>query len=92
MDYRLEDEPMAVKQFEQVLADARQLPRKDQERLVDELSKAPSADAPPASANGSTRSLLDALQERGLIGCLTDAPADLSTNPRYMEGFGQDAR
>jgi len=24
----------------------------------------------------------------GLLGCVTDAPADLSTNPRYMEGFG----
>ena len=23
-----------------------------------------------------------------LVGCLNDGPSDLSTNPRYMEGFG----
>lgn len=28
----------------------------------------------------------------GLIGLLKDAPADLSTNPKYMEGFGTSER
>lgn len=27
--------------------------------------------------------------ELGIIGCVDGAPADLSTNPRYMEGFGE---
>jgi hypothetical protein len=26
---------------------------------------------------------------RQVAGCMQDAPADLSTNPAYMEGFGQ---
>ncbi|MCB1020076.1 MAG: CopG family transcriptional regulator [Acidobacteria bacterium] len=29
------------------------------------------------------------LRRSGLIGCLDDAPADLSANPRHMEGFGE---
>jgi predicted DNA-binding antitoxin AbrB/MazE fold protein len=33
-------------------------------------------------------SLYDAFHEAGLIGCVNDAPADLSTNPKHMEGFG----
>ena len=44
------------------------------------------------AANGdqSGRSMLDGFKQRGLIGSITDAPPDWSTNPRYMEGFGQD--
>jgi hypothetical protein len=26
----------------------------------------------------------------GLIGCARGMPSDLSTNPKYMEGFGRD--
>ena len=40
----------------------------------------------------SGRSLLDAFQTGGLVGSITDVPADWSTNPKYMEGFGQDAK
>jgi hypothetical protein len=29
-----------------------------------------------------------ALVRLGLLGCVTDAPADLSTNPEHLEGFG----
>jgi hypothetical protein len=29
-----------------------------------------------------------ALVRLGLLGCVTDGPTDLSTNPDYMEGFG----
>ena len=29
------------------------------------------------------------LRRSGLIGCIKDAPPDLSTNPKYMEGFGE---
>ncbi len=39
------------------------------------------------TANGE--SLYDSLQRRGLIGCIEGDPTDLSTNPKYMEGFGQ---
>ena len=36
------------------------------------------------------RSLYDAWKERGLVGCLKRVPNDLSTNPKYLEGFGRD--
>jgi hypothetical protein len=26
----------------------------------------------------------------GLVGCVDDAPEDLSTNPKYFEGFGRE--
>jgi antitoxin component of RelBE/YafQ-DinJ toxin-antitoxin module len=28
-------------------------------------------------------------EKLGIIGCIKDAPPDLSTNPKYMEGFGE---
>ena len=40
-----------------------------------------------APAVGST--LHDVLQSLGLLGCIEDGPTDLSTNPKYMEGFGE---
>jgi len=46
----------------------------------------------PRPTENKERSLYDALNERGLIGSITDAPADLSTNPKHMEGFGTDAQ
>jgi predicted DNA-binding antitoxin AbrB/MazE fold protein len=39
--------------------------------------------------DGST--LYESLDKAGLIGCVKDAPPDLSTNPKYMEGFGKSA-
>lgn len=44
-----------------------------------------------AHTNGGTkpRSLLDAFQERGLVGSIKGAPADWSTNPDYLRGFGK---
>lgn len=34
-------------------------------------------------------SAYDAFKRAGLIGCIKDGPSDLSTNPKYMEGFGE---
>ena len=40
--------------------------------------------------NGSNReTVYDAILRAGLIGCIKGGPADLSTNPQYMEGFGE---
>jgi metal-responsive CopG/Arc/MetJ family transcriptional regulator len=33
-------------------------------------------------------SALQLAEKLGIIGCFKDAPSDLSTNPKYMEGFG----
>jgi hypothetical protein len=34
-------------------------------------------------------SFYEAATRLGLIGCVKSGPPDLSTNPKYMEGFGQ---
>ena len=33
--------------------------------------------------------LYEAFNRQGLIGCVEGLPADLSTNPKHMEGFGR---
>jgi hypothetical protein len=41
------------------------------------------------TANGEPQETVHAAMVRlGLLGCIKDAPSDLSTNPEYMEGFG----
>jgi hypothetical protein len=43
------------------------------------------------SINGdSAETFFDVASRSGVIGCITGTPPDLSTNPAYMEGFGQD--
>jgi predicted DNA-binding antitoxin AbrB/MazE fold protein len=32
--------------------------------------------------------LFEVFDEVGLVGCIKDAPNDLSTNPKYLQGFG----
>ena len=46
--------------------------------LAEHLKECP----PPVNARQLARQL-------GIIGCAPDLPADLSTNPKYMEGFGE---
>lgn len=83
---------MPPKTLAEVLAKAKRLPPDDQRRLIEELSQPAdtSADEPKVE-NGKVRTLYDALEARGLIGFMIDGPSDLSTNPKYMEGFGRDA-
>lgn len=40
-------------------------------------------------ASGESGSAFEAAQAAGIIGCAGHAPKDLSTNPRYFEGFGK---
>jgi len=42
------------------------------------------------NATDKVETLYDRARGAGLIGCLKGAPSDLSTNPKYMEGFGCD--
>ncbi len=51
------------------------------------LSHYPLSQVKPDGARKG-RTLYDAFAEDGLVGCL-DGPSDLSTNPKYMEGFGK---
>jgi|CXWL01.1.fsa_nt_gi hypothetical protein len=46
-----------------------------------------------AGATNGDESVFDRLSRHGLIGCVKggkDTPRDLSTNPKYLEGFGSD--
>jgi metal-responsive CopG/Arc/MetJ family transcriptional regulator len=38
----------------------------------------------------SQNSAYELAEASGLIGCVRDAPKDLSTNRRHMDGFGRD--
>jgi predicted DNA-binding protein len=39
--------------------------------------------------SGIERSAYDLAEEAGIIGFVRNAPRDLSTNPRYLKGFGK---
>jgi hypothetical protein len=41
------------------------------------------------NGGAESESFLEAAERLGLVGCLRGGPSDLSTNPAYMEGFGQ---
>jgi hypothetical protein len=60
---------------------------------VFEMAIAPLARSAPenASTNGTTETPYEILKRNGLIGCIEGTPADLSTNKKYMEGYGKSA-
>lgn len=75
---------MGIGPYEDILKRAReQLSDAERQKLAEELAR-----RSPDHPDEAGRTLFDALQERGIIGSIVDAPADLSTNPAYMEGFG----
>ncbi len=43
----------------------------------------------PEVTDVSEESFYDAASRLGVIGCITGTPHDLSTNKKYMEGFGK---
>jgi predicted DNA-binding antitoxin AbrB/MazE fold protein len=61
----------------------------DQERVSLSIEKISESET---DANDDGPTLFELLDEAGLIGCIKDAPPDLSTNPKYMDGFGQSAK
>jgi len=61
-----------------------------QEVLAD-LITSPSVQRPNGSRLTAMESAHDLGQRLGLFAGLEDGPPDLSTNRRYMEGFGQNA-
>lgn len=59
------------------------------ERLAAVVSKLEEELAPSGASPATEESAYDAFKRAGLIGCIKDGPSDLSTNPKYMEGFGE---
>jgi len=41
------------------------------------------------SAKRTEETTFDLLREAGMIGCVSGAPRDLSTNKKYFKGFGE---
>ncbi len=62
----------------------------EQRQLIEQLALLVRANALEPVCGDPEKSLYDALLERGMIGSIMDGPGDLSTNPSYMEGFGED--
>ena len=73
--------------FDNILKRFDKLSPEEREELIERFERQQAT----APNGGSGRSALDGFKERGLLGSITDAPADWSTNPKYMEGFGADA-
>ncbi len=84
---------MSDHSYDEILQRARkELSETELQRLAEDLIATPPPQNGSAGAqNVVTESVYDSMNRRGLIGKLTIAPADLSTNPIYMEGFGKDA-
>ena len=53
------------------------------------LTEALRAYRPSLPSAEDSESFYDVAARLGLIGCLEGGPSDLSTNPKYMEGFGE---
>jgi hypothetical protein len=78
---------MSTDPYDDILKRARNLSPDEMERLINDLT----SNRKETNGPNNKKSLFDALHARGLIGSLTNAPADLATNPEYMKDFGRDA-
>lgn len=72
------------------LAEIAERTGKDCSTVVDELLASASLNPVPSPTGTDAKNLLEALEAVGAVGCF-DGPPDLSTNPKYMEGFGINA-
>jgi hypothetical protein len=82
----LEDSNMPRNSINEIIKQFDQLSPEERQQLIKTLEQ--------RQSNGnaeSDRSLLAAFQERGMIGSIKGMPADWSTNPDYLNGFGNSA-
>ena len=78
---------MATDRFDEILKRAADLSPEELNELIQKLSQK----STETNGTQSGRTIFDAFNDHGMIGSITDAPKDWSTNPKYMEGFGKDA-
>jgi hypothetical protein len=79
---------------EKVIAALANLPDEQQTIVLDfveSLSQKQETSIDPQAKDDRATLNLEAMRAklRQVAGCMQNAPADLSTNPGYMEGFGQ---
>ena len=77
---------MPTDPYDDILKKFGELSQAERQQLLEKLHAA------STKGNGITpsRTLFDAFNDDGMIGSITDAPSDLSTNPKHLEGFGDD--
>ena len=73
--------------FEEIAKRFDKMSPEEREDLLDRLEE---RRAVVDRGNGAGPSLFDAMNERGMAGSIKNAPPDWSTNPKYLEGLGQD--
>jgi predicted DNA-binding antitoxin AbrB/MazE fold protein len=61
---------------------------REQELVALVIEKLDNDAADGGNRSDERRQSFEIFDEAGLIGCVEDAPADLSTNPEHMKGFG----
>lgn len=77
--------------LEQIHLHTQRLPPNIQREVLDFiefLETRHTQSSPPTSHADAPASCLELAQNDGLVGCLQDAPADLSTNPRHLQDYG----
>jgi len=79
---------MSKDEFNKILKQVRETLTPEERR---EFSKALLESDSVSNQSTMDKSVLEALEELGVVGSITEGPGDLSTNPKYMEGFGKDA-
>lgn len=73
---------MSTGRYDDVLKRALGLSAEEQEELIRQLARRAAE-----KKNGNGKTLGECMEARGLLG-IAHGPADLSTNPEYMKGFG----
>jgi hypothetical protein len=90
MDTEPHQFPLSAEQW-QILTNLSSQTGKPPEAILSDALRQYSPDiAPNGEQDQPSDSLYDRLAKKGLIGCIKGGPPDLSTNPKYMEGFGED--
>jgi hypothetical protein len=56
--------------------------------LVSSALRTSRTNGTPSTRDGIEESFLQAAERAGAVGCVEGGPADMSTNPKYLGGFG----
>lgn len=88
MSTRIEDIQLSIEDKKRIAEAADRVGRPWAEVLSNALKNYRPVSRQPA--NGATKkTVYEQMLEDGVLGILKDGPSDLSTNPKYMEGFGE---
>jgi len=78
---------MSTDPFDDILKRFDELSYDEQQALLEKLER---SHATVSNGNGTGKTLLEAMNERGMLGSIKGAPSDWSSNPKYLEGLGKD--